>query len=283
MPAVAAPADKRFRRARVKPGRKRSATTRHAWIGARILIVFGLMAYGGWRGTTLVLGAPVLQISRIAVRGNDRLSTGEVLALVSGLQRRNILTVGLDDWRKRLLSSPWVEDATLRRQLPSTIEIRVRERRPIGIGRVANGLYLVDRRGVIIDEYGPHYADLDLPIIDGLASVPHEGRPAVDERYASLAARLITALEARPDLAARVSQIDVSDGRDAVVLLEGDTAMLRLGSDDFVARLQEYIDLAPALRERIAEIDYVDMRFDNRLYVRPIAKRSGRSFDRPKE
>jgi cell division septal protein FtsQ len=283
MPAVSAPADRRFRRARVKPGRKRSATLGHGWIAARIVIVFGLMAYGGWRGTALMLGAPVLQISRVTVRDNDRLSTGEVLALVSGLQRRNILTVRLDEWRKRLLSSPWVEDATLRRQLPSTIEVRVRERRPMGIGRVVNGLYLVDRRGVIVDEYGPNYADLDLPIIDGLASVPHEGSPAVDESHARLAARLIAALESRPDLAARVSQIDVSDRRDAVVLLEGDTAMLRLGDEDFVARLQEYLDLAPALRERIAEIDYVDMRFENRLYVRPIAKRSGRSSDRPKE
>jgi cell division septal protein FtsQ len=273
MPAVAAPADKRFRRARVKPGRKRRATLRQAWTVARVVIVIGLMGYGGWRGTTLVLGAPMLQIARVTVRGNDRLSTGEVLALVAGLQQRNILTVRLDEWRDRLLSSPWVENATLRRQLPSTIEIRVRERRPIGIGRVVNGLYLVDHRGVIVDEYGPNYADLDLPIIDGLASVPHEGAPAVDERHALLAARLIAALETRPDLAARVSQIDVSDSRDAVMLLEGDTAMLRLGNDDFVARLQEYIDLAPALRQRVAEIDYVDMRFDDRLYVRPVARR----------
>lgn len=273
MRPLPAPADKRFRRAQVKPGRKRSATLRHAWGAARMVVVFGLMAYGGWRGTTLVLRAQALQISRVTVQGNDRLSTGEVLALVAGLQRRNILTVSLDEFRTRLLSSPWVEDATLRRQLPSTIEIRVRERRPIGIGRVVNGLYLVDRRGVIVDEYGPNYADLDLPIIDGLASVPHEGAPAVDERHALLAAKLIAALEARPDLAARVSQIDVSDSHDAVVLLEGDTAMLRLGDEDFVDRLQEYIDLAPALRERIAEIDYVDLRFDERLYVRPVSRK----------
>lgn len=272
MPAVAAPADKRFRRAHVKPGRKRRASLRHAWIAARVVVLFALMAYGGWRGTSLVLGTPALQISRIVVRGNERLSTGEVLALVSGLQRRNILTVDLDEWRKRLLSSPWVEEVKLRRLLPSTIEIEVSERRPMGIGRVVGGLYLVDARGVIVDEFGPNYSDLDLPIIDGLASKPAAGAPAVDEHRASLAARLLAALDARPDLAARVSQIDVSDGHDAVVLLEGDTAMLRLGDNDFVDRLQGYIDLAPALRERIAEIDYVDLRFGERLYVRPVVR-----------
>ena len=143
----------------------------------------------------------------------------------------------------------------------------------MGVGRVVNGLYLVDPHGVIVDEFGPNYADLDLPIIDGLASTPAAGRPVIDEGRAMLAARLIDALEARPDLAAKVSQIDVSDGHDVVVLLEGDTAMLRLGDDDFVTRLQGYIDLAPALHERIAEIDYVDLRFDQRLYVRPVRKK----------
>jgi cell division protein FtsQ len=270
---VSAPADKRFRRAHVRPARKRGTTFRHTWLATRIAVVVGLMAYGGWRGTSLVMAAPALQVSRITVRGNERLATGEVLALVAGLQQRNILTVRLDHWRDRVMSSSWVDDATLRRTLPSTVEITVRERRPIGIGRVANGLYLVDPRGVIVDEYGPNYADLDLPVIDGLASVPRGGSSAVDEAKAFLATRLIMALEKRPDLAAKVSQIDVSDAHDAVVILEGETAMLRLGDQDFVERLQEYLDLSAALRERIAEIDYVDLRFDDRLYVRPVAAR----------
>lgn len=281
MPAVAAPADKRFRRAHVKPAKRRGTSFSHVWIAARTVVVFTLMAYGGWRGVSLLLAAPALQISRITVRGNERLATGEVLALVAGLEERNILSVRLDAWRQRLMTSPWVEDATLRRILPGAIEITIRERRPIGIGRVANGLYLVDARGVIVDEYGPNYAELDLPIIDGLASVPHDGAPVVDEAKAFLAARLILALHARPDLAAKVSQIDVSNAHDAVVILDGDTAMLRLGEDEFIARLQQYLDLGPALRERIADIDYVDLRFGDRLYVRPV-RRSGAASAAPK-
>ena len=66
-----------------------------------------------------------------------------------------------------------------------------------------------------------------------------------------------------------MSQLDVSDLHDAVVILDGDTVLLRLGASDFVARLQQYLDLAPALRERVRGIDYVDLRFDERLYVRP--------------
>jgi len=92
----------------------------------------------------------------------------------------------------------------------------------------------------------------------------------IDSARAEFASRVVAALAARPELAKRVSQIDVADLHDAVVILDGDPALLRLGDDDFVARLQQYVDLAPALRERLAAIDYVDLRFDERLYVRPV-------------
>jgi cell division septal protein FtsQ len=54
-----------------------------------------------------------------------------------------------------------------------------------------------------------------------------------------------------------------------VVLLEGDPTLIRLGNERFVERLQSYYELAPALRERVPAIDYVDLRFDERVYVRP--------------
>ena len=80
---------------------------------------------------------------------------------------------------------------------------------------------------------------------------------------------VIGALAARPEIARQLSQLDVSNLHDAVAILDGDPVLLRLGESDFVARLQQYLDLAPALRERLHSIDYVDLRFDERLYVRP--------------
>jgi cell division protein FtsQ len=271
MPAIAAPADKRFRRAHVKPtGRRGSVRAAAAWMAVRIVVVAGLAGYAAWTGVSLVAGATALQVDRITVRGHERLSAGEVLALVDGLRGRNILALRLDAWRERLLSSPWVEEASLRRVLPSTIEVTVRERQPMGIARIGSALYLVDRAGVVVDEYGPVYADISLPIIDGLATrITPGGDATVDEVRAALAHRVLVELGARPDLEKLVSQIDVSDAHDAVVMLDGDTALLRVGDADFVARLQQYLDLRAALRERVPDIDYVDLRFDNRLYVRP--------------
>ena len=260
--------DKRFRRAHVKPSRRRSPASKHAWLAARFLVLAVVLGYAGYRGAALIAAASSLQIDRMVVRGHARLSTGEVLALVEGLRGQNILAVDLDAWQQKLLSSPWVESATIRRLLPSTVEILVHERGPMGIGRLGTAMYLIDPKGVIIDEYGPAYADIDLPIIDGIGAPPRASS-IVDIARAEFATRVVLALSTRPELAKRVSQIDVSNLHDAVLILDGDPALLRVGDTDFVARLQQYIDLAPALHERLAGIDYVDLRFDERLYVRP--------------
>jgi len=234
---------------------------------AQIIFVGILVAVGCYRATAVAAHAHMLQVDRILVRGNERLSQGEVMAVLSGLRGESLLFTDLDRWRRRLLASPWVRDAELRRSLPSTIEVVVSERRPIGIGRIGEETYLVDDAGTVIDQFGPEYADLDLPIIDGLTNAPGAAWPAADQMRADLAARVITALNARTEIARRLSQLDVSDVHDATALLTGDSAIIHLGEEHFLQRLQSYLDVSAALRDHAANIDYVDARFDGRIYV----------------
>ena len=85
---------------------------------------------------------------------------------------------------------------------------------------------------------------------------------------------MIDALAPRQDLRRR----DLADRRPRRARRRGacSTTIRRCctsGDDQFLERLQTYLDLAPALRERVREIDYVDLRFDERVYVQ---SRSGR-------
>jgi cell division protein FtsQ len=269
MSPVAIPADKRFHRAHVKPSRKRGrlkSLVAPALKAASLALIALLVMY---RGGAMVAQARVLQIDHILVSGNGRVSRAEVLSALRGLEGENIVLTDLQEWRTRLLSSPWIRDAAFRRSLPSTIEVTVSEREPIGVGRVKGQLYIVDERGAVIDEYGPKYGDLDLPIIDGLTAPAGPGSETDDQR-GELAARLLLSMRAKPAIARRVSQVDVTDAHNAAVIITGDPAMIYLGDDRFVQRLESYLGLATALRERVADIDYVDLRFDERIYVRPI-------------
>ena len=269
MSRVAAPADKRFRRAHVKPTRRRRWRAVVAPV-VRFVALGAVVVYAMYRGGMVVTHARMLQVDRIVVRGNQRLSTGEVLAVLEGLRGENLVWPDLNAWRERLLASAWVKDAMLRRSLPSTVDVTLTERAPIAVARMRGELFLVDDRGAVIDDFGPQYADLDLPMVDGLDGAGTGSGP--DGARADLLARLIAAVGQDPSIARRLSQVDLRDVHNATVVLAGDGALIAVGEDRFLSRLQSYLELGEALRTRVADIDYVDLRFDDRIFVRPAGK-----------
>lgn len=271
MNSVALSADKRFHRAHIKPGRKRTRARRLLWPAAKYGGLVAAVLLAASIGAATIFEARVLDVDRIVVRGNWRMETTDVLSALDGFLGQSIVTTDLDAWRSTLLASPWIRDAAFRRSLPSTIEVVVSERNPIGIGRANGRLYLVDDRGGVIDAYGPRYADLDLPLIDGLAL-----NGATDEPRAELAARVIESLRAKPSIARRLSQVVVTDIHNAAVIVSGDPALIYVGEDRFLSRVESYLELAATLRERVSAIDYVDLRVDDRIFLRP-AGRAGKA------
>ena len=260
---VSAAADRRFRRSQVKPGRRRSWRT----ILRRIVILgiggAALLALGAWFVLSFS-NASMFRIDRVVVHGNHKLRVAEVEELLEGINQHTIFHVDLEEFRLRLLDSPWVSDAVLRRVFPSTVEVRVTERVPLAIARLNRLSYLVDDTGVIIDAAGPEYREFDLPIIDGLLTDDASGTIA-DPQRVQLVERLLADLSARSDLLKRVSQVDVTNPRNAVVLLDGEPARLYLGDREFLARLTRYEEAAQAVRERVRAIDYYDLRFDRQF------------------
>ena len=293
--SVKAPAERNFRRARTRarPARRRKLRALFTWRVARGQLIVTLIALAAYRAESLAYHSTLFRVSRVRVQGNVLVSNGEVAAMVRDLEGSHILTADLARSRAELLESPWLADVALRRVLPSTIDVFVSERRPFGLSRLGDELYLVARDGTVMDEFGPRYADFDLPIIDGLfprqrgsrvapASRTRPARaPAADPARAALAASVVDALRPRPELIKLVSQIDVSNVRDAVVLLDHDPALLHLGDERFRERLQSYLGIADALRKRIADIDYVDLRFEQRVYVKPRGRAAGTAMQLP--
>ena len=270
---VRVPADKRFHRSHIKPSRRRTIWQQGCRLG-RTVVILALVGYALHRATDLVLNASMLAIDKIEVEGLSRFSEGEFNALVNLLHGQNILTIDLNIWRNRLTASPWVKDVEFRRLMPSTIQIAVSEKMPVSFGRVGERLYLIDEDGVVIDEHGPQYGDFDLPIVDNLFVHLDHGQPVIDSARKKMHSRFIGALERRPELLRRVSQIDVADPDDVVVLLDGDGVHLHLGNVRFAERIHQYLEMAGVLREHVPEIAYVDLRYGNRVYVGPSESKS---------
>jgi cell division protein FtsQ len=279
--AVKAPADKRFKRGRVKTPRKAA----RRWTAVlrplvKWTLVLAILAYTTVRAMALVTESPALRISHLAVQGHRRLSAAEVRSRVRMLEGANIVRADLEAARRRLLGSPWIAEATLRRQLPATIEIAIEERQPVALARFGRGgLQLIAEDGIVLGPLGAPKAGFDLPIADGLTAVAGRalsgpgagvGIPArVDPERAGLVGRLVDSLREEEGLLALISEVDVTDVEDAVVLLGDDPARVHLGHEDFARRVRAYRDLAPTLRQHVEAIDSADVRYDGRIFVRP--------------
>ena len=253
----------RFLRRRVRPRRASRKTVLVAlrWMGAVTGLAI-LVAAGFW--TAAAAGrAPELAVSRILVEGNERLAEGEILEALGLHPGSNILSLDLETLKQQMLVSTWVKDVELARVLPATLTLRVEERVPLGIAAV-DRLYLIDGDGVFLDEMGPGYRDLTLPVVSGLAD--ERGEPISGRR--ELAGRVLTALGTDDGLESTVSEIDVSAGADSIrILLRRPALAIICQETDLVPRLREIVPLTEEIRSRFPSVSAVDLRFQGRVYL----------------
>lgn len=264
---VAVPPDRRFRRPEHRPGHRRATqfVLRAIAAGLAVTAAAALAIFAAHA----IVDASWLRVDRIVISGTSRLTAEEVERMVQGIRRESILRVDFSSYRRRVLESRWVADVTMWRRLPSTVEIRVREREPMALARVAHQLYLIDAAGVIIGEFGPAYADVQVPIVTGLVAQEEEAEHLVDEGRLQVTTEFLGAVADWPGLRDRLSEIDVTRADDLRVLLEGEPAWLHLGRDRFLDRLKTYVEVGPSLTSQLGELDSIDLRFDGRLFVRP--------------
>ena len=209
-------------------------------------------------------GAPELEIDRIFVEGNERLSEGEILELIEVHGATNILTLDLDDTRAKLLRSAWVKDVELKRMLPATLTLQIVERTPVAVAALSE-LYLLAEDGTILDQLPPFYDMEKLVLVRGLRD--EDGVVSADR--AALAGRMAEALLAHERLALLVSELDVTEGADSTTIRLRESPLALLVSErTMVSRLSEVVPLLAGIAERLPGVEVLDLRFQNAVYVR---------------
>lgn len=131
-------------------------------------LVVGIGIAVAWAARRYIKTSPRFAVREIVTTGGKRRSPDE-LATIAGIAKGdNVFTTDLDRARVRLLADPWVSEATLARQLPGTVFLRVVEREAAGVLGTGDGTYLVTRDGTIIKklETGD---PTDLPVVTGVS------------------------------------------------------------------------------------------------------------------
>ncbi|WP_418764459.1 cell division protein FtsQ/DivIB [Mailhella sp.] len=89
-------------------------------------------------------------ITDIRVTGNSQIKTEDILQACGLRKGENSLLVNVHDAEQKLVSNPWIESVSIRRQLPGAFVVTVKERVPLFCARKDNTLYYINAAGEII-------------------------------------------------------------------------------------------------------------------------------------
>ncbi|HVL49890.1 MAG TPA: FtsQ-type POTRA domain-containing protein [Actinomycetota bacterium] len=128
------------------------------------LLVVGALLY---LGAQEALRSRSLQLARFEVTGNseDRVSTDQVIRATGVKVGDQLVGISTREVGERLERLPWVRQARVERILPSTLRISVDERKASLVVHTNQGPYLVDDRGLVLQQGSENLVNLvDLPL-----------------------------------------------------------------------------------------------------------------------
>lgn len=132
--------------------------------------------------------SPRFAVSQIEVDGQVHARPEALRALAAVSMGTNIFSVDLSQVRQRVGAHPWVAQAEVRRRLPRSLRVRIREHRPVALVRGAT-LHFVDRQGGFIKIYEPG-DPADLPVISFQDGPDSNAEVSIDWRDRGLTAAL---------------------------------------------------------------------------------------------
>ena len=192
-------------------------------------------------------------LTQLVVSGHlEHVSPQAVRAAVHATLGTGFFSTNVKSVRASIETLPWVEAASVRRSWPHTLYVDITEEVPVARWQ---GDGLVDMRGrVFVHDASDAWGKL--PLISG----PEGSESDVLSEY-----QTFSALLARKGLS--ILQLAV-DARGASNLKLNDGIEVRLGREEAELRLQRFADVVlPTLREDLASVAYVDMRYPNGFAV----------------
>lgn len=205
-----------------------------------------------------MIRSPYFSIQQIEVSGDLKHLSMDVVVEVSKISLgTNLFSVSLHETEKNVLKLPWVQSVSIRRQVPDTLWIYVKEYRPIAL-LLEEQLYFVSQGGVVFKKVEEEVTR-DLPVITGLKK---EDR--LDE-----VVQLLKIFNKSDDFRLfGLSEIHYNDVTGfSVVTLMGPME-IRLGRDHFENKLKRLQQIWTKLDKRYARVHGIDLDYEDRAFVK---------------
>jgi cell division septal protein FtsQ len=220
--------------------------------------------------TAAALGIKALtyqfRIHDVQVTGNFHLDKNDVISSSNVGEGEPLLNVSLNDIETRLEQNSWIKSACIKKQLPGTVLIKIKEAEPLALLSRKKSLYLMDKDGELLEKLKGDGVPF-LPVIKGINP---KNRKDIAE-----ALKLVSTLNER----------NVTANRDSVEIgveeyglkIKMDGELIKVGYGDYPEKFDRWIALEPEIRKKGLPIKYVDLRFKDSVIIKPLNSTKGKS------
>ncbi|SER53992.1 cell division protein FtsQ [Rhizobium sp. NFR03] len=212
------------------------------------------MAIGGHtpevaKATTSAAG---FAIEDVKIAGNDQTSEIDILQEIGLDGATSLVALDIDAARQAIAKMPWVEEVTVRKVYPGTIEVNLKERKAFGIWQHGSDLSLIEKSGSVIAPLRDNkFAELPL-------FVGRDAETAAAGFYARFADW--------PEIASRVkAYVRVAGRRWDLILDNG--VMVKLPEQDLDRAMQVLSTMEEGQQLLERDIAAVDLRLEDRTTI----------------
>ena len=208
-------------------------------IARRFIILFLIVA-----GTAVfAMISPIFNIEKIEVNGNEKIDSSTIISLSGELEGRNIFQISKKKVISNIKENSYVDNVTIKRHLPGTLQINIEERKVAYQVKVINSYIYIDYQGYILEVSSKAE---NVPLIEGIQTEQDtllNGKRLVnkDIEYLSIILRIIETAKTS-EISKIISKITIQNN-EYVLELKKENKLVYLGDVTGLTSKMDYVQL----------------------------------------
>lgn len=194
----------------------------------KILMLLGIII----GGVIYAMLSPIFNIKNITVTGNSKISSETIISL-SGLSiDQNIFNFWSNDIKEAVKQNAYIDTVEVKRKLPDSIEINVKERTATYMITLGNAYVYINNQGYILEITSKK---LEVPLLIGYNTAAEEiveGNRLNEtdlEKLNDILKIMEAASSSNSNIGSLITQIDISDGNNYILSMPEEKKTIYLG------------------------------------------------------
>lgn len=223
------------------------------WVGVSFFVVLLVAVIWGVQQLNLWLkDEQRLPVQKIIIAGEHVfIDDQQVRNVVRQAQPGSFFELDVNKVLAAVEAMPWVHKASVRKEWPNTLKVFLVEQVPVAFW---NADSLLNQQGNLFNG----------KIESAEAPLPQLFGPGGSEQTALQGYRAMQQLLANSNL--QIEELELSE-RFAWQIKLSNGIRLNIGREEFIDRVQRFVDVYPLLAKNSKTVDYVDLRYDTGLAV----------------